>query len=239
MILIKSLKNKNNMNYHLIAKEFWNSKKITKEFYTQPFSGYWLDSFGLIKDASRKKVLDIGCGGGRNTEMLINLGFDVFACDFYQGMVRTTKNRLIKKGFKSKFVAGRIKKASMTELPYDSNNFDIVLCHGVYHNAQSLEEFDCALEESARVLKMGGHLYFNIFTSDLIAEDFKNVDGQSNVYITREKLPMVLLSKGEFIKLASKYNLRPDVELIEYQSTVSTGKRSVLRGILVKTLDKQ
>lgn len=238
MILIKSLKNKNNMNYHLIAKKFWNSKNTTKEFYAQPFSGYWLDFFGSIKDASKKKVLDIGCGGGRNTEMLINFGFDVFACDFYQGMVRTTKNRLIKKGFKSKFVEDRIKKAPMTKLPYDSSNFDIVLCHGVYHNAQSLEEFDHALEESARVLKKGGHLYFNMFTSDLIAEDFKNVDGQPNVYITREKLPMVLLSKGEFVKLASRYSLKPDVEFIEYESNVSTGKRSVLRGILIKKSDK-
>lgn len=235
---MKLLKNKNSMNYHLVIKKFWNSKNITKEFCSHPFSNYWLDSFGSIKDSFEKKVLDIGCGGGRNTEMLINFGFNVFACDFYQGMVRTTKNRLIKKGFKSKFVADRIKKAPMTKLPYNSNNFDIVLCHGVYHNAQSLEEFDHALEESARVLKKGGHLYFNIFTSDLIAEDFKKVDGQPNVYITREKLPMVLLSKGEFIKLASKYNLKPDVEFIKYQSTVSTGKRSVLRGIFIKTSDK-
>lgn len=227
------------MNYHLIAKNFWNSKNITREFYTQPFSSYWLDFFRSIKNRSKKKVLDIGCGGGRNTEMLINLGFDVYACDFYEGMIKITKNRLKKNGLKDEFITDRIKKAPMTKLPYHSNYFDIILSHGVYHNAQSLKEINHALEESARVLKEKGHFCFNTFTSVCIAKDFKNIKGQQNVYVTREKLLMVLLSKDEFLKIASNYNLKPDVGIIEYQSVVSTGKRSVLRGILVKKFDKK
>lgn len=128
----------------------------------------------------------------------------------------------------------------MTRLPYNSDFFDIVLSHGVYHNAQSLKEMNRALKESSRVLKKGGRLYFNMFTSVLIVEDFKNIEGQESVYATRENLLMVLLSKDEFLKLASDYDLKPDpdTEIIEYQSMVSTGKRSVLRGILIKNPDK-
>lgn len=227
------------MGYCLAAKKFWNSRSITKEFYSQSISNYWLDSFKSIKNRFNKKVLDLGCGGGRNTKMLINLEFDVYACDLYEGMINITKNRLKKMGLKNKFIENRIKKAPMTNLPYNSNFFDIVLSHGVYHNAQTMEEFNCALKESARVLKKRGLLYFNIFTSGFIAEDFRNIKGQQNLYITKENLPMILLSRSEFFKMASNYNLKPGTEITGYQSVVSTGKRSVLRGILVKSFNRE
>jgi len=39
-----------------------------------------------------KRVLDLGCGAGRNTQFLFEYGFDVFACDYYDGMVKPQEN---------------------------------------------------------------------------------------------------------------------------------------------------
>ena len=55
-----------------------------------------------------------------------------------------------------------------------------------------------------------------------------------NTYLTKDNLIMILLSKKEFISIANQYGLKIKSNPIKYKSIVSTGKRSVLRGFLIK-----
>lgn len=66
-------------------------------------------------------MLDLGCGAGRNTQFLFEYGFDVFACDYYDGMVEAARKRLLKQGFKKQVVIKRVIKSSMLDLPYEDN----------------------------------------------------------------------------------------------------------------------
>ena len=215
-------------------KSFWNDDEVVKSFRSQPTSDYWVDYFARFKN-KKKKVLDLGCGGGRNTQMLFSLGFDVFSCDLYTGMVDATKKRLLELGYKSDFFDKRVIKARMDHLPYKSESFDFVLSHGVYHNAFSAKEFAKAISESSRILKTEGRLCFNLFSSHYLGKDFKKVKGKDNLFVTGENLRMVLLSKEEFLNISARYGLFLDGEILEYSSNISTGKRSVMRGVLKKS----
>ena len=143
--------------------EFWNDEKNILWFKSQPFSQYWVDFFSKIKNKKNKTALDLGCGVGRNTEMLAKLGFNFYACDNYKKMIDETKKRLKRTGFNEKFLEYKITQQSMNNLSYPSDYFDFIISHGVYHNAFSVEEFKKALKESSRVLKIGGVICFNIF----------------------------------------------------------------------------
>lgn len=214
--------------------QFWNNRDVVKEFETHPLSSYWVEFFGSIKNPSTVKILDLGCGGGRNTGMLVKYGFDVYSCDVNEGMVNSTRKKMLGYGLNEPEVFERVSLQSMTHLNFADNFFDIVLSHGVYHNALDLDKFRVALRESSRVLKHDGLLCFNMFTSDHKGDDLTKLEGKPNLYLTKEKLPMVLVSKEEFINEARFCNLFPDSDPIEYTSNISTGKRSVIRGILKK-----
>jgi len=218
--------------YFLSATKFWNNPQTIEWFKKESIPEYWLSFFSKAKKIGIKRVLDLGCGAGRNTKMLLELGYDFYACDLYDGMIKATVERLLEAGANKKMLEERILKASMLKLPFMDHFFDAIISNGVYHNAFNLEELDHALRESARVLKRGGYLCFNLFSSKKIASDLKYL-GES-VYLTKENLLMTLVSQKRFLALAKKYSLKLLGKVIEYEREVSTGKRTVMRGIFRK-----
>src|SRR3989338_1871203 len=144
--------NKINTSKDLAAKNFWNKRSTIKWFKNYPYSEYWVSFFKSHQGKKTAKVLDLGCGGGRNIEMLINFGYDVYACDKYGGMVAQTRLRLRGMGIDLERARERVMRQSMIKLSYSNNYFDIILSHGVYHNATSMTEFEHSIAESSRVL---------------------------------------------------------------------------------------
>lgn len=206
--------------------KFWNDPNTIAWFRNEPAPNYWREFFQSLDKNKFSKVLDLGCGAGRNSEMLIGLGFDLYACDLEPAMVAETKRRLKNES--------PVVVASMLKLPYSDENFDAIVSNGVYHNVSSVNEINQALSESARVLRKGGYLCFNLFSSKYIAPELKPLSEKAGVYLTAEGLDMTLTSPEKFLELAKKHSLKLYAELVEYEGEVSTGKRSVMRGVLRK-----
>lgn len=215
---------------------FWNNQQNIKWFNDYPPSDYWVKILKTIKNKSTVKVLDLGCGAGRHTKLLKELGFDVYSCDKNFGMVNQTRNTMSINGWSKVKLERRITKQSVNKLSYKSDFFELIICHGVYHNAFNFKMLKKSISESSRVLKNGGELLFNIFTDEFLAEDLKVIDKKNFLYLTKEGLRMVLISPSMFLELASQNNLFPKSvkNLVFYQSNVSTGRRSVFRGVFLK-----
>lgn len=222
-----------NTKYTKKADKFWNNSKTIKWFSDYPFSDYWMETFSGIKHKDKTKILDLGCGGGRNAAVLAGMGFGLYCCDYYDGMVKKTRERLIACGFQN-LANNRIAKSHMRNLPYKNETFDIVLAHGVYHNAISLEEFNESVKESARVLKRNGKILFNFFTSGYIGKDLRRIPDSLNLYLTKDDLLMVLTGRDEFEQMSKDLGLDKEGPIIEYRSKVTSGIRSVMRGVLKK-----
>ncbi|ACL75406.1 class I SAM-dependent methyltransferase [Ruminiclostridium cellulolyticum] len=214
------------------ALNYWNNCDIIHEFANAQVPQYWKEFFLEILLPQECSVLDLGCGGGRNTQMLVSMGFNVRACDLHQGMVDATRQRI------KPFTDGQdaemiVRQGSMLRLPYEDNYFNIVLSNGIYHNASNVEEFETAIKETGRVLKEDGQLCLNVFTEEYVEANLQKQQ-KPFLYITPDNLDMVLLPIDNILEILERYSFRPEGELVQYRSKVATGERSVLRGVFRK-----
>lgn len=96
-------------------------------------------------------VLDAGCGSAHKSIKLAHRGYQVTGVDFSDYAVATGLEQ-IPPDLKSKIA---LQTGDLTQLRFDSNQFDHVLCWGVLMHIPSIEK---AVSELVRVLRPGGTL---------------------------------------------------------------------------------
>jgi 2-polyprenyl-3-methyl-5-hydroxy-6-metoxy-1,4-benzoquinol methylase len=108
----------------------------------------------LLGDLTDKRVLDVGCGVGRETVELARRGASVVAVDLSPTLVGAARKRAEDAGF-----AGRVefKVCAAEDLADHGDQFDIVLGNGVLHHLD-LSAFKATL---VRLLKPGAVAQFS------------------------------------------------------------------------------
>ena len=105
----------------------------------------------------RRRILDAGCGAGRNLRYFLGRGFDVYGIDrdpMAIGRVRTIAERLAPGLPPENFQAGEI-----DALPWTDESMDAAICSAVLHFSADEAHFGRMMEEMWRVLR-GGGLFF-------------------------------------------------------------------------------
>jgi ubiquinone/menaquinone biosynthesis C-methylase UbiE len=98
----------------------------------------------------QKTALDGGCGGGRFSLVLKQMGFkDVHGIDFSAANINTAKAKRDARGITGVFY----EHGNVLSLPYPDQHFDFVLSNGVLHHTPSIPR---GLSEMHRVLRPGG-----------------------------------------------------------------------------------
>lgn len=106
----------------------------------------WKAISQYLPSGREAKILDVGCGKGRFSRKLKDLGFEVIGLEPSTGLVKIAK----KNNPDILFV-----EASATKMPFPDDTFDILICVSVLEHIPDTQK---ALQEMARVLKNGGHL---------------------------------------------------------------------------------
>jgi SAM-dependent methyltransferase len=101
---------------------------------------------------ARARVLDLGCGAGRNAIPLARLGWTVFGMDLSWPMLCAAAQRA-----REDPIDGRLHLAlaAMDGLPVRDRCTDLLIAHGIWNLARSGAEFRRALGEAARVARSG------------------------------------------------------------------------------------
>lgn len=211
---------------------YWNDQKIVTYFASMEPPKYWHDYFEDIQNKKETQVLDLGCGGGRNLCMLLEMQFDAYGCDLHKNMVLKTIENAEKVISKEK-AEKRVVSADMINLPYESDSFHHVIASGVLHNAKNYTDYIKAIEQISRILRVDGTLCLNVFTAEDVDPSLIKKE-EKGLYLTPDNLEMLLLDKSEVLVLLKKFGLVPVSEIVEYKSEVFNGYRSVMRGIFKK-----
>jgi tellurite methyltransferase len=114
---------------------------------------YLLDQILKGRFAPGMRLLDAGCGEGRNLYWFLNNDFNVYAIDTHPSAI--TMVRMLAKGHP----AEHFQVAAVEEMPFAEAHFDVVICNAVLHFARDKAHFHAMMKELVRVLKPGGTLF--------------------------------------------------------------------------------
>ena len=141
----------------LTAKEKVNLAIQTYNKYAKIYSEYIsgkLLQFQLTKFISllpeKGKVLDAGCGPGRDSEYLIEEGLDVISVDLSEGMIEEAKKRNV-----------NAIKMDILDLELSPESFDGIWCMATLADVPKTEA-NKALENFRKILKKDGIIYLAV-----------------------------------------------------------------------------
>jgi len=102
----------------------------------------------------RMRILDAGCGAGRNAEYLMRCGAEVHGVD--ADPLQVDRTRALAAQIAPGLPAENFSAHSLTELPFPDGHFGAVICSAVLHFAEDEAGFEAMVAEMWRVLEPGG-----------------------------------------------------------------------------------
>jgi len=160
---------------------------------------YLLDQIMKGRYRQTDKILDAGCGAGRNLYWFLKEKMDVYGVDQNPASINELKSA------HPLLPADRFQLCPVENLPFENNFFDHVISSAVLHFANDTSQFQNMLAEMVRVLKSGGSLFIRM-TSDigiehkvkLIKEGVYIIPDQSRRFLLTSSLLADILQQHPF-----------------------------------------
>ena len=114
------------------------------------------------------RVLDAGCGPGRNLVYLLRSGFEVFGVD--ESIAAIAETRRLAAALAPHLPQSNFRIESVARMSFPDADFDVVISSAVLHFAKSEVEWMSMVKEMWRVLKPGG-IFFARLASSIGMED--------------------------------------------------------------------
>jgi SAM-dependent methyltransferase len=146
------------------------------------------------------RVLDAGCGYGRNLVHLLREGCEVFALD--QDAEGVDHVRKLSASLGTGLPPENFRVGPIERMPFADGFADVVLCSSVLHFARDDEHFQSMLAELWRVLRPGGMLFCRL--GSRIGMDFERVGG--NRFIVGDGSKWYLVDEEMLMDLAEEMN---------------------------------
>ncbi len=166
----------------------------------------------------KMRVLDAGCGGGRNIVYFLRAGYEVFGTDQNEDAIFAVQN--LAEQINPNYRSENFKFANVEKMPFADDFFDLVISSAVLHFADDETHFNLMFDEMWRVLKPNGILFARLASDIGIENLVENVSGRrfilpdgSERFLVNEKMLIDKTNKlgGVFlepIKTTNVQNLR-------------------------------
>ena len=146
------------------------------------------------------RVLDAGCGYGRNILYLLREGCEVFALD--QDPAGVDHVRKLSASLATGLPAENFQVGVIEKLPFADGFADVVICSSVLHFARDEEHFRSMLAELWRVLRPGGMLFCRL--GSRIGMDFERV--RENIFVVGDGSKWFLVDEEMLMDLVEELN---------------------------------
>ena len=153
------------------------------------------------------RVLDAGCGTGRNLVYLLQSGFEVFGVD--ESSEALAQTRRLVTDLAPHLPLDNFRIEPVQRMSYADAGFDVVLSSAVLHFARDEEQWQSMVREMWRVLKPGGIFFARLASSIGIEDKITLIEGRryhlpdgSERFLVDEEMLLRVSSKlgGEFIE---------------------------------------
>ena len=128
------------------------------------------------------RVLDAGCGSGRNLTYFLRSGFDVCGVDESEQAISQSRRLASALAQHSAETTGQsidnFRLESIERMSFADSSFDVVLSSAVLHFARDEEQWQRMLNEMWRVLKHGGIFFARLASTIGIEDKVELIEGR-------------------------------------------------------------
>ena len=150
--------------------------------------------------ASGMRVLDAGCGYGRNLVHLLRAGCEVFAVDANpEGVAHV---RALAAELAPHLPANNFRTGPIEKMEFAGEFADVVICNSVLHFARDDAHFLAMVEELWRVVRPGGMLFCRL--GSRIGMDFQRLRG--NIFRINDGSEWFLVDEEMLLSLTEQMN---------------------------------
>ncbi len=122
------------------------------------------------------RILDAGCGSGRNLVYFLREGYEVYAADSDAQSVESVRS--LARKFAPALPASNFRVEAVEQMSFDDACADVVISNTVLHLARDDAQFESMLLGSWRVLKPGGLFFCRLASSIGMESQFKRIQGR-------------------------------------------------------------
>ncbi len=183
-----------------MSKDIFNPvKKVYSDMLNIELTHWWYRGLEdlvtqQIKKLPINKILDCGCGTGKNLSKFKSLGFEVDGFDISEEALKICNNKKLL----------HVKKGSVTQIPFKNSEYDLITCFDLL-SAIKKDDLETAFSEFARVLKKDGFIIINEAAIPwAVSKHFKEWDLKQRFYLFQ--LEKYLL-KNNFKIIKSSYRV--------------------------------
>ena len=137
---------------------------------------YLFDKLLKGRITSEMRVLDAGCGGGRNLIYFFRKGFDVSGVD--QSSEAIAQIQSLAAQLAPHLSPENFRVAAIEQMPFDDESFDVVISSAVLHFARDEAHWHAMVREMWRVLKPGGIFFARLASTIGMEDQVRQIEGR-------------------------------------------------------------
>jgi tellurite methyltransferase len=148
--------------------------------------------------AAGMRIVDAGCGYGRNLVHLLREGCEVFAVDADASAVEHV--RQLSASLSTGLSAKNFQTGTIEAMSFPDDFADIVICNSVLHFARNEEQFRAMLRQLWRIVKPGGMLFCRL--GSRIGMDFERL--RENIFVVGDGSEWFLVDEEMLLELTDE-----------------------------------
>ncbi|MFD2200240.1 class I SAM-dependent methyltransferase [Shivajiella indica] len=165
---------------------------------------YLLDQILKGRFDKEMKILDAGCGEGRNSIYFLHQGYRIFGTDMNPTAIQMA--RIYAKTIQKDYDIHRFQTCSLEDMPFHEGAFDAMISSAVLHFSKSSQHFHQMMAEMMRILKPGGFFFLRMCTDQGNMKENSSHLGKG-VYLLPDGSERFLWTQELEEEVLSKYRL--------------------------------